>query len=105
MWERLEARVRRFFKSASAGPARCAAGALLSVFVLTGRAANAAQTSQIIDPNQQGVSATSYYPTFGQIPSKMTDNSGLSRPLATGADVPASDAAYPAHDTALGDMY
>jgi hypothetical protein len=35
----------------------------------------------IIDPDQEAISATSYYPTFGQVPSKMVDNSGLASRL------------------------
>src|SRR5205085_485725 len=58
---------------------------VLIVLVLCGRGASPARASEIVDPDQQGVSATSYYPTFGQIPSKMTDNSGLSRALPTGS--------------------
>ena len=62
-------------------------------------------TDEIIDPDQQSISATSYYPTYGQIPSKLADNSGLSSPLSTGAPVPLTDAAYPTHDTTLVNMY
>lgn len=81
-----------------------ALSALLMVAALA-RGTGATPNDEIIDPDQEGVSATSYYPTFGQIPSKMVDNSGLSSPLPTGAPLPASDAAYPAHDTVLTDMY
>src|SRR5437660_10522293 len=35
-------------------------------------------TPQIIDPDQESINVTSYYANFGQIPSKMADNSGLS---------------------------
>lgn len=64
-----------------------------------------ADNNILIDPDQEEISATSYYPTFGQIPSKMADNSGLSFSLPTGTPIPASDLAYPTHDTVLADMY
>ena len=64
-----------------------------------------AENNILIDPDQESVSATSYYATFGQVPSKMVDNSGLSSELPTGTPVPVSDASYPTHDTALIDMY
>ena len=62
-------------------------------------------TPQLIDPDQESIPVTSYYATFGQVPSKMADNSGLSSPLPTGSPIPASDALYPSHDTALINMY
>jgi len=78
--------------------------AVAAVAVL-GSWAKATPNDEIIDPDQESISATSYYPTFGQVPSKMVDNSGLSSHLPTGSPIPASDAAYPTHDTLLTDMY
>src|SRR5438309_9618464 len=75
--------------------------AALALAALASRA-GATPNEEIIDPDQESISATSYYPTFGQVPSKMVDNSGLSSPLLTGSPVPA---AYPTHDTVLTDMY
>ena len=81
----------------------CALCAVLGSALLSPGVTRAA--SIIIDPDQLGISATSYYATFGQVPSKMVDNSGLSSALATGAAVPASDNLYPTHDTTLVNMY
>ena len=86
-------------------PGVCASVLSLVLAAVAPDARAAGVDNILIDPDQESVSATSYYATFGQIPSKMADNSGLSFPLPTGTPLPVNDSAYPTHDTALIDMY
>src|SRR4051812_38770150 len=77
--------------------------ALIVALIATGAmvvfGSRAPASEVLIDPDHNSVSFNTYYPTFDQVAAKMADNSGLSSPLATGAAVPASDDAYPTHDT------
>jgi len=75
----------------------------LLVGILLAQVARAGEIQQeIIDPEDQNVISSSYYPVVDASPKKAVDSSGLSSPLNNADAVPT---VWPTHDTLLSDMY
>jgi hypothetical protein len=74
-----------------------------AVVALSAASALARPGGQIeIEPSDQDIVSSSYYPIVNAAPRRAVDGSGLSFQIPTGAPVPA---VYPTHDTDLANMY